>query len=221
MVIEDEPGIREMTADYLRARGHQVQSTGRGDEGLAEVYRDPPDLIVLDLMLPGLSGEDVARTLRQRSDIPIIMLTAKASEGDRIAGLEQGADDYLVKPFSLKELELRIRAVLRRRDGAGSEEIHAGDIRVVPTERRVFRNGQPLNLTRAEFAILLTMARSPGQVFTRLQLLESFQEDAFEGYERSIDVHIKEIRRKLEPDRRNPRYVHTVWGTGYRFEVLA
>ena len=210
-----------MTADYLRARGHQVQSAGRGDEGLAEVYRDPPDLIVLDLMLPGLSGEDVARTLRQRSDIPIIMLTAKASEGDRIAGLEQGADDYLVKPFSLKELELRIRAVLRRRDGAGSEEIQAGDIRVVPTEQRVFRGGKPLNLTRAEFAILLTMARSPGQVFSRLQLLESFQQDAFEGYERSIDVHSKEIRRKLEPDRRNPRYIHTVWGTGYRFEVLA
>ncbi len=219
LVIEDEEGIREMVADYLAARGHEVRTADRGDEGLSEVYRNPPDLLVLDLMLPGLSGEDVIRTLRQRKRLPVVMLTAKASEGDRIAGLELGADDYLVKPFSLKELELRIRAVLRRQGTEQPEEIREGDLSILPGQRRVLRGGQPIALTRAEFAILLTMARSPGQVFSRLQLLESFQEDAFEGYDRSIDVHIKEIRRKLEPDRREPRYVHTVWGSGYRFEV--
>ena len=185
------------------------------------VYRhERPALVVLDLGLPGMDGLDVARTLRRDSDVPIIMLTARVDETDRLIGLELGADDYMTKPFSPRELVARVRAVLRRTGGEREQAplpIVAGEIRIDLERRRVIVGGEAVDLTPTEFDMLAVLARHPGRVFTRVELLDRVQGYAFEGYERTIDAHVKNLRQKIEPDPKQPQYVLTVYGVGYRF----
>jgi DNA-binding response OmpR family regulator len=217
LIVDDEPKIVRLVADYLTAAGFGVTTAASGTEALMRTRTDAPDLVVLDLGLPGLDGLDVTRTLRRNGDLPIIMLTARHDETDRVIGLELGADDYVTKPFSPRELVARIRAVLRRRAGGGQlEVVQAGDLSLDVPRMRATRGGQPVKLTATEFQLLTAMAREPGRVFTRSQLLDAIHGVAFESYERAIDAHIKNIRRKLEPDPRAPRYLQTVYGVGYR-----
>jgi two-component system alkaline phosphatase synthesis response regulator PhoP len=217
LVVDDEPKIVRLVADYLQAAGFKVVTAGNGDEALMRARTEAPDLVVLDLGLPGLDGLDVTRTLRRNGEVPIIMLTARSDETDRIIGLELGADDYVTKPFSPRELVARVRAVLRRHIGAGeSEVLRAGDLLLDVPRMRVTRGDQPVELTATEFTLLAAMARQPGRVFTRSQLLDAIHGVAFESFERAIDAHIKNIRRKLEPEPRSPRYLLTIYGVGYR-----
>jgi len=217
LVVDDEPKIVRLVADYLDAAGFTVATAGNGDEALMRARTQAPDLVVLDLGLPGLDGLDVTRTLRRNGEVPIIMLTARSDETDRIIGLELGADDYVTKPFSPRELVARVRAVLRRHAGAGeSELLRAGDLLLDVPRMRVTRGEQPVELTATEFTLLAAMARQPGRVFTRSQLLDAIHGVAFESFERAIDAHIKNIRRKLEPEPRSPRYLLTIYGVGYR-----
>ena len=217
LIVDDEPEIVRLVVDYLQAGGFTTVRARNGDEALMRAQTDPPDLVILDLGLPGLDGLDVTRTLRRASDVPIIMLTARDDETDKLIGLELGADDYITKPFSPRELVARVRAVLRRRAGAGrSDVINVGDLTLDVPRMRASRNGQHIDLTATEFALLETMARQPGRVFTRSQLLDAIHGVAFESYERAIDAHVKNIRRKLEPDSHSPRYLLTVYGVGYR-----
>ncbi|HJP72542.1 MAG TPA: response regulator transcription factor [Candidatus Limnocylindria bacterium] len=217
LIVDDEPKIVRLVADYLTAAGFGVTTAASGTEALMRARTDAPDLVVLDLGLPGLDGLDVTRTLRRNGDLPIIMLTARDDETDRVIGLELGADDYVTKPFSPRELVARIRAVLRRRAGGSQAEIvRAGDVSLDVPRMRATRRGEPVELTATEFQLLTAMAREPGRVFTRSQLLDAIHGVAFESYERAIDAHIKNIRRKLEPDPRAPRYLQTVYGVGYR-----
>ena len=217
LIVDDEPKIVRLVADYLTAAGFGVTTAASGTEALMRTRTDAPDLVILDLGLPGLDGLDVTRTLRRNGDLPIIMLTARDDETDRVIGLELGADDYVTKPFSPRELVARIRAVLRRRAGGGQlEVVQAGDLSLDVPRMRATRGGQPVELTATEFQLLTAMAREPGRVFTRSQLLDAIHGVAFESYERAIDAHIKNIRRKLEPDPRAPRYLETVYGVGYR-----
>jgi two-component system alkaline phosphatase synthesis response regulator PhoP len=192
---------------------------GEGSAALASARGDRPDLIVLDLGLPGVDGLDVARELRRTSSTPIVMLTARGEESDRIVGLELGADDYLVKPFSPKELVARVRAVLRRTRGsaAGAEVLRAGDVEVDLPKMRARVSGRPVDLTPTEFQLLATLVREPGRVFTRGQLLDALHGVTIESYERAVDAHVKNLRRKIEPEVGRPRYVLTVHGVGYRF----
>jgi two-component system alkaline phosphatase synthesis response regulator PhoP len=222
LVVDDEPKIVQIARDYLERGGFAVLTAGDGKSALAMTRKARPDLIVLDLGLPAMDGLDVTRTLRKDSDVPIIILTARAEESDRLIGLELGADDYIVKPFSPKELVARVRAVLRRWDGAraGGEMIRAGDVTLDISRMSVSIGGQPANLTPTEFQLLAALARQPGRIFTRGQLLEAVRGVAFESYERAIDTHIKNIRRKIEPTAREPRYVLTVHGVGYKFAEL-
>ena len=181
------------------------------------VRTEAPDLVILDLGLPGLDGLDVTRAIRRSGDLPIIMLTARDDESDKLVGLELGADDYVTKPFSPRELVARVRAVLRRQAGAAATAtLHAGDLVLDLSRMRLMRAGEPVELTATEFTLIAAMARSPGRVFTRSQLLDAIHGVAFESYERAIDAHVKNIRRKLEPDARSPRYLETVYGVGYR-----
>ena len=220
LVVDDEPRIVQVVRDYLQHGGFAVLVATDGPTALRTARTGRPDLIVLDLGLPGKDGLDIARELRREGDVPIIMLTARSDESDKLVGLELGADDYVTKPFSPKELVARIRTVLRRAEGLRqpAEVIRAGDdveLDVPRMEARI--GGRRIDLTKTEFQILATMARQPGRVFTRGQLLESVRGVAFESYERAIDAHIKNIRRKIEPDPRAPRYLLTVFGVGYRF----
>jgi DNA-binding response OmpR family regulator len=221
LVVDDEPKIVDVVREYLEHAGFAVRTAGDGPAALERARALAPDLIVLDLGLPGLDGLDVARQLRKSSRVPVIILTARGDEVDRIVGLELGADDYLVKPFSPRELVARVRAVLRRvdeREGAGSDElIVRGDVAVDPARRRVTVAGRAVELTPTEFELLAHLARQPGRVFTRAQLLTAMHGVAVESYERAVDAHIKNLRRKLEPDPRHPRYVLTAHGVGYRF----
>jgi two-component system alkaline phosphatase synthesis response regulator PhoP len=205
--------------DYLEVAGFEVTAVGDGSAALASIRGDRPDLLVLDLGLPGIDGLDVARELRRTSTVPIVMLTARGEESDRIVGLELGADDYLVKPFSPKELVARVRAVLRRTSGttAGAEVLRAGDVEVDLPKMRARVGGQPVDLTPTEFELLATLAREPGRVFTRGQLLDALHGVTLETYERAIDAHVKNLRKKIEPEPGRPRYVLTVHGVGYRF----
>jgi two-component system alkaline phosphatase synthesis response regulator PhoP len=205
--------------DYLEVAGYEVTAVGEGSAALASVRADKPDLLVLDLGLPGMDGLDVARELRRHSGVPIVMLTARGEESDRIVGLELGADDYLVKPFSPKELVARVRAVLRRTSGAtaGAEVLRASDVEVDLPKMRARVGGEPVDLTPTEFELLATLAREPGRVFTRGQLLDALHGVTLETYERAIDAHVKNLRRKIEPEPGRPRYVLTVHGVGYRF----
>jgi two-component system, OmpR family, alkaline phosphatase synthesis response regulator PhoP len=221
LVVDDEPKIVDVVREYLEHAGFSVRTAGDGPAALERARALAPDLIVLDLGLPGLDGLDVARQLRRSSRVPVIILTARGDEVDRIIGLELGADDYLVKPFSPRELVARVRAVLRRvdeRDTVGEDEpIVRGDVVVDPARRRVTVAGRPVELTPTEFDLLAHLARQPGRVFTRAQLLTAIHGVAVESYERAVDAHIKNLRRKLEPDPRRPRYVLTAHGIGYRF----
>jgi DNA-binding response OmpR family regulator len=217
LIVDDEPKIVRLVSDYLSNAGFAVVTARTGDEALMRARTDAPDLVVLDLGLPGLDGLDVTRALRRNGDLPIIMLTARDDETDRVIGLELGADDYVTKPFSPRELVARVRAVLRRHAAGGETEIlRVADLTLDLPRMRVTRGEQPVELTATEFGLLAFMARQPGRVFTRSQLLDAIHGVAFESYERAIDAHIKNIRRKLEPDPRSPRYLLTQYGVGYR-----
>jgi DNA-binding response OmpR family regulator len=219
LVVEDEMQIARTLRDFLEAAGFEVTLVGEGSAALASARGDRPDLIVLDLGLPGVDGLDVARELRRTSSTPIVMLTARGEESDRIVGLELGADDYLVKPFSPKELVARVRAVLRRTRGTavGAEVLRAGDVEVDLPKMRTRVSGRPVDLTPTEFQLLATLVREPGRVFTRGQLLDALHGVTIESYERAVDAHVKNLRRKIEPEVGRPRYVLTVHGVGYRF----
>jgi two-component system alkaline phosphatase synthesis response regulator PhoP len=221
LIVDDEPKIVRLARDYLEHSGFEVLEAGNGQDALRVARAERPNVVVLDLGLPGMDGLDVARALRQASNVPIIILTARGDESDRIVGLELGADDYVVKPFSPKELVARVRAVLRRADlipGAGPvETLRVLDVTLDVPKMRVNRAGTPIDLTAAEFTLLETLMRQPGRIFTRAQLLESLHGVAFESYERAIDTHVKNLRHKLEADPRQPRYLLTVYGVGYRF----
>ena len=220
LVVEDETKIARLVRDYLEHAGFEAEVVGDGDAALASTRRSRPDLVVLDLGLPGRDGLDVARVLRRTSTVPIVMLTARGDEIDRVVGLELGADDYVVKPFSPKELVARVRAVLRRTQAAragGPEVLRVADVEVDLPRMRVSVGGRPVELTPTEFQLLWALMREPGRVFTRGQLLDAVHGVAFESYERAIDAHVKNLRKKLEPTPGRPRYLLTVHGVGYRF----
>jgi DNA-binding response OmpR family regulator len=216
-VVEDEPQIADIAADYLRGAGFGVLKAVTGEQALALVRAQPPDLIVLDLRLPGIGGIDVARALRRDSEVPIIMLTARVEESDRLLGLEAGADDYITKPFSPRELVARVRAVLRRSAAPGdSTVLRVHDLALDVPRMAAARGTEPLDLTVTEFQLLATLARHPGRVFTRAQLLDAVRGEQVETFDRAIDAHVKNIRRKIEIDPHRPRYVLTVYGVGYK-----
>ena len=223
LVVDDEPKIAALARDYLEHAGYAVVTVGDGRAAIDAVSRARPDLVVLDLGLPELDGLDVTREIRRDSSLPIIMLTARDDELDKLLGLELGADDYLTKPFSPRELVARVKAVLRRVDASGGsggsqrEIVRAADVTLDLPRMRADVGGRAVDLTPTEFQLLATLAAQPGRIFTRSQLLDVLHGVAFESYERAIDTHIKNIRRKLEPDPRTPRYLLTVYGVGYRF----
>ena len=222
LVVDDEPKIAAIARDYLEHAGFAVVTASSGRAALDAVHRQRPDLVILDLGLPELDGLDVTREIRRDSSLPIVMLTARDDELDKLLGLELGADDYLTKPFSPRELVARVKAVLRRVDrparGDGDQKvIRAGDLVLDPPRMRADLGDRHIELTPTEFQLLATLASQPGRIFTRSQLLDALHGIAFESYERAIDTHIKNIRRKLEPDPRVPRHVLTVYGVGYRF----
>ncbi|WP_320670185.1 response regulator transcription factor [Patulibacter defluvii] len=222
LVVDDEESIRTLLAFPLRRDGHDVVAVGTGTEALEQFDRVRPDLVLLDVMLPGMDGVEVCRRLREKSPVPIIMLSARGEESDRIAGLENGADDYVTKPFSVRELRSRVRAALRRAalpaavTGA-APPIEIGDLRVDPDRRRVEVRGQEVELTHLEFELLVTMARAPGRVFTRDMLLERAWGGAAYRERRTVDVHVLHLREKIERNPKAPEYVITVRGLGYRF----
>jgi two-component system alkaline phosphatase synthesis response regulator PhoP len=218
LVVDDEPQIAEIARDYLRLAGFDVLVAGDGVRALEAARGRHPDLVVLDLGLPGLDGLDVARALRRDSDVPIIMLTARVAEDDRLAGLEIGADDYVTKPFSPRELVARVRAVLRRSEGrhVDGDLLRVSGLVIDVARRTVRRGDEPIDLTPTEFQLLAALARHPGRVLTRSQLLDAARGTDAEAYDRAIDSHVKNIRRKLEPDPHAPRYLETVYGIGYR-----
>ena len=218
LVVDDAPEIVRIVRDYLEHAGFAVSTAANGTDALRMARSERPDLIVLDLGLPGRDGLDVTRDLRRESSVPIVMLTARTDEADKLVGLELGADDYVIKPFSARELVARVRAVLRRAQAAATpaEHVRAGEIEIDVPRMGVSVAGRAVELTASEFALLLAMARQPGRVFTRAQLLDTLRGEAFESYERAIDAHVKNIRRKIEPDPREPRYLLTVFGVGYR-----
>ena len=220
LVVDDEPRIVQLVRDSLEHGGFTVLVASDGAAALRTARTGRPDLVILDLGLPGLDGLDVARALRRDGEVPIIMLTARTEESDKLVGLELGADDYLTKPFSPKELVARVRAVLRRAEGLRSptDVIRVGsDVELDVPRMEARFGGRRIELTKTEFQLLSTMARQPGRVFTRAQLLDAVRGVAFESYERAIDAHVKNIRKKIEPDPRSPRHLLTVFGVGYRF----
>jgi DNA-binding response OmpR family regulator len=219
LIIEDEPELVRVLRSYLEQAGFTVLSAGRGDIGLSTWEHKQPNLVILDLNLPGMDGLDVARAIRRKSSTPLIMLTARVEEADQLIGLELGADDYIPKPFSPRVVVARVRALLRRTDPAmeAPHVLRAADLEINLDAHTVERAGQHVDFTPTEFTLLATLAGSPGRVFSRLQLLEAVQGVAFEGYERTIDAHIKNLRAKLEPEPKKPRYIETVFGVGYRF----
>ena len=219
LVVDDEAEIVKLVRAYLERAGFAVVTASEGRQALAVFRHERPNLVVLDLNLPGMDGLDVCRALRRDSDIPIIMLTARIEETDRLIGLELGADDYIVKPFSPREVVARVRTVLRRSEGTPirPEVISSAGVILDLAQRAASMNGQPLDLTTMEFDLLALLVQHPGQVFTRLQLLERTQGAVYEGYERTIDVHIKNLRKKLGDDSQEPRFIETIRGVGYRF----
>lgn len=220
LVVEDEAKISEVVAAYLEKEGFNVKVTASGRDALELAAREKPDLVVLDLMLPDLSGQEVCGELRKSSDVPIIMLTALSSEEDKINGLAIGADDYLTKPFSPRELVARVRSVLRRTKGKSeplSDVLSFDDLVINIAKHEVIFKGEQKSLTPFEFKLLATLARYPGRVYTRFELINKVQGYDFEGYERTIDAHIKNLRQKIEPDPKNPRFIKTIFGVGYKF----
>ena len=222
LVVDDEPNIREVVGLYLRRDGHAVVSAGDGDEALRLYQQTQPDLVVLDLMLPGLSGLEVCRRLQANRRVPLIMLTAKGEEEDRIVGLGVGADDYMVKPFSPRELAGRVEAVLRRvnetQPASRTDRVLVFDgLEIDPNTREVAVRGEPVALTAREFDLLYHLASQPKRVFTRDQLMEAVWGYTFAAETSTVTVHMRRLREKIEPDPTQPRYLHTVWGVGYRF----
>jgi two-component system alkaline phosphatase synthesis response regulator PhoP len=219
LVVDDEARIAAIARDYLERAGFSVATAGSGTDALAAVRARRPDLIVLDLGLPSLDGLDVTRAIRKQSNVPIIMLTARVDERDKLIGLELGADDYVTKPFSPRELVARVRAIFRRIEYASPPRdlVRVKDVEVDRTRMQASVAGRPIDLTSTEFELVATLAEQPGRVFTRAQLLDAVRGTAVESFDRAIDAHIKNIRRKIEPDSRNPRYVLTVHGIGYKF----
>jgi DNA-binding response OmpR family regulator len=219
LVVDDEKKIVEIVKAYLERDGYQVITAYEGKSALEQARRQHPDLIILDLMLPEISGWDICRILRKESEIPIIMLTARDEVTDKIIGLEMGADDYITKPFDPKELVSRVRAVLRRLENKpATRTITIGELNINIEKRTVISGDKAIILTPNEFDLLRVMVESPGRVFSRMQLLDKVQGDAYEGYERTIDSHIKNLRRKIESDPEHPRYITTVYGIGYKME---
>ncbi len=220
LIVDDEPKIVRALKAYLEGAGFRVVSAGEGQLGLVTFRHEKPDLVLLDLMLPGMDGLEVCQRIRRESAVPIIMVTARAEEVDRILGLEIGADDYVVKPFSPREVVARVRAVLRRAEGTttSSDVLRVGDSVLDIGSHQVTVAGRQIYVTPTEFNILSVLARSPGRAFTRAQLMEQSQEDYFEGMERTADVHIRHLRTKIEPDPKNPHYIITVFGIGYKIE---
>jgi len=221
LVVDDNEKISEVLKAYLEKEGFEVSTAADGETALAEVSKAVPDLAVLDIMLPGVDGIELTRRFQREHDMPVILVTAKSDEVDRLIGLEVGADDYVTKPFSPREVVARVKAVLRRSDRVSvmGERIAVGELMLDRERRTVTLGDEPIELTKTEFDILVTMAAHPGRVYTRLQLLEAAQGDAFEGYERTVDAHIKNIRKKLHETPRRSQIVHTVFGVGYKVEV--
>jgi DNA-binding response OmpR family regulator len=224
LVVDDEPKIVQIARDYLQHSGFAVITASDGNDALVTFRTHHPDLIVLDIGLPELDGLDVTRAVRKEASTPIIMLTARGEETDKLIGLELGSDDYIVKPFSPKELVARVRAVLRRSElqatqntQANKDHLRVADVSIDLPRMSVTVAEKAIDLTHTEFQLLTTLARQPGRLFTRAQLLDAVRGVAFESYERAIDAHIKNIRRKIEPDPRDPRYILTVYGVGYKF----
>ena len=227
LVVDDEPQIVTILKAYLEKAGFDVVTAEDGLAAMAVYRAEKPDFMILDLNLPGMDGLDICRTVRREADTPILMLTARVEETDKLIGLEIGADDYVVKPFSPKEVVARVRTILRRSSTTesknqpiqASEIIKVGDLIIHLDQHTVSRSARRIDLTPTEFEILLVLARQPKRVFSRLQIMEQAQGDAFEGYERTIDAHIKNIRIKLEANPKKPAYIHTVFGVGYKLEV--
>ncbi len=219
LVVDDEPKISKLARDYLEQAGYKVLIASDGLIALNTARSERPDLIVLDLMLPKMDGLDVCRDLRRESAVPIIMLTARSDEADRLIGLELGADDYITKPFSPRELVARVRATLRRVQGKvyTPGAIHVGNLEIDLERHRIFLDDQQVHLTRSEFTLLSALAQNPGQVISRSQLLDKLHGVEITGYDRSVDAHIKNLRRKIESDPSQPTYILTVYGIGYRF----
>jgi DNA-binding response OmpR family regulator len=221
LVVDDEPKIADVVASYLQKAGFEALRAGSGEEGLRLFDRERPHLVILDLMLPDMPGKEVCRRLRARSRVPVIMLTAKVQDADAVAGLEIGADDYVTKPFSPRQLIARVEAVLRRSLGdvplAGNLSFDDGDLVIDAVSRVVRRGAEAVDLTAREYAILTLLSASPGRVFSRAEIVERALGGEYDGFERTVDAHVKNLRRKLEADPRQPRYVLTVHGMGYRF----
>jgi DNA-binding response OmpR family regulator len=221
LVVDDEQKIVDIVRAYLEREGFRVVTAFDGEAALKAFRQEKPDLIVLDLMLPKMSGHDVCRAIRKESEVPIIMLTARDELTDKVIGLELGADDYLTKPFEGRELVARVKAILRRSEPKteAARLIQAGDIAVDTERRQVTVADRAIGLTTTEFEMLRLLASHPGRVFSRAELLDRLQGDAYEGYERTIDSHVKNLRRKIEPDPDQPTYIHTVYGAGYKLEA--
>jgi len=220
LVVDDHANVRTLIKEYLTELGYRVVSAGDGAAALAAASREPIDLILLDVMMPNLDGFEFLKVYRKEHGVPIILLTARLAESDKVLGLELGADDYVTKPFGMQELVARIRAVMRRTSASGSaaqaDIIRLGDLQINRNAHSVMVTGQPVTLTPSEFALLATLLESPGRVFSRELLLERLQGHDYEGIERTIDVHIRNLRKKIEPDPTQPRYIRTVFGIGYR-----
>lgn len=219
LVIDDAPNIRTLISSYLEQEGYRVVSAANGRVGLQLAAQEKPDIIILDLMMPEMGGYAFLREYRKESNTPIIILTARLEEDDKVIGLELGADDYVTKPFSMRELTARVRAVLRRMspEPAPGDSLTAADIVLDRNDRIVTVAGRRVDLTPSEFSLLEALMLKPGHVYTRLDLLDHLQGNTYEGYERTIDVHIRNLRSKIEPDPKAPRYIETVYGVGYRF----
>jgi two-component system alkaline phosphatase synthesis response regulator PhoP len=219
LVVDDEPQIVDLLRSYLLRDGFDVQEAGDGEAALESVHEHHPDLVILDLMLPRLDGREVCRRIRETEHTPIIMLTSRDEETDKLLGLELGADDYITKPFSPREVVARVRAVLRRGNWDAATVIRAGELTVDLRAHEVRLGGRPVDLTPTEFRLLELLAGHPNQVFTRMQMIDRVQGHAFEGYERTVDAHIKNLRAKVEPDPHSPRFIITVYGVGYKFQA--
>lgn len=219
LVVDDKLELRTLLKSYLGQEGFDVVSAGNGREALFIARQEKPDLIILDLMMPEMGGYEFMRAFAREADTPIIILTARLEENDRVLGLELGADDYVTKPFSMRELAARVRAVLRRleKQAPGAGILRSGDITLDRSGRSVVAKARSVDLTPSEFDLLATLMAAPGRVFSRLELLDHLQGTAYEGYERTIDVHIRNLRTKIESDPSKPHYIQTVYGAGYRF----
>jgi DNA-binding response OmpR family regulator len=219
LVVDDKQELRTLLKKYLTQEGFIVSTARDGQEALFVARQEKPDLIILDLMMPEMSGYDFLRIYNRQSSTPVIVLTAKVEENDKVLGLELGADDYVTKPFSMRELTARVRAVLRRveKQAVAPDVLQIGEIKIDRDGRAVSITEEPINLTPSEFDLLDALMSVPGKAFTRLELLEKLQGTAYEGYERTIDVHIRNLRAKIEPDPSKPTYIETLYGIGYRF----